>query len=893
LIEIEGSHVTASLFNTETEQLNEDSIVRLNCDPTQSAYKILKVWTECIKNCMNANNLEEINGLGIAMPGPFNYVEGVSLIRNLNKFDSLFGVNIRQFFSHEFNLEPYRITFLNDAACFALGEYHYGTVKGKCTRGLFLTMGTGFGSTFLDNGNVISSGSNVPENGWLYHVPFKNNSIAEDFFSDKWILERYKTLTGRSYDCIKAINENEVLDEIFKELALNLADFLKYWIQLFNADSLVIGGNVTKYKSNFLNKELKLNFLKLNLNLNVKQSELLENASLLGAAYFNFKNRQSYTTPIHRLTKQSLIPILKSDIKLSSSGYEMYPNFEVSKDETFLFDYDNLVDIAIKNSSCILIDGFIGVFFDNIREQVDKRLKKLKKRALWKEMSSVFKDYYEIQNLISDFVYKDDPLFGKRCTLELIDLINQDNLSFISRPDNQNEFDLVIFIGIGASLINNNHPLIYFDLPKNEIQYRSRAKRVKNLCENKILNDSKEAYKHFYFIDWPILNSHKRMILNRIDFYVDDQHFNTPVFIRGKDLLNSLKMLTESVIRVRPWFEPGVWGGNWLKNNIYSIEKDVLNYAWSFELIAPENGLILSDSKRLIEISFDLVMFYDNEFILGKKGSEMFGYEFPIRFDFLDTFGGDNLSIQCHPNKEYANINFGENMAQDETYYILDKNENEESYVYLGFKEHIDKDEFKYRVKLSEKESVVLNVDDYIQKHQSKKHDFFSIPNGMIHGSGKNNLVLEISSTPYIFTFKIYDWLRLDLNGKPRTLNVERAFENLNFSFNGRIIQNEFVNAKVSQACDQSYEIIHLKTHEKHFYNVERIELKSKIEISTNDYFHIYMLVEGDCVLVETNRGFKKMFHYAETFIIPAKIGTYLITNHNKGVCKLLKAYLK
>ena len=884
--------MTAALFNTKIEVLDKKNIVRLECDAKQSAFKILNVWKECITKCMQANDLNRINGIGIAMPGPFNYSEGISLIKDLNKFDSLFGVNIRQFFSKEFNLEPYKVTFLNDAACFALGEYYYGSVKETCSKGLFLTIGTGFGSTFLDNGNIITSGSNVPENGWLYHVPFKNNSIAEDYFSDKWVLERYKTLTGLSFNGIKDIKENEILDDVFKELAFNLVEFLKNWLNLFKPDSLVIGGNVTKYKSTFLIEQLRLNFDKFNLKINLKQSELLENASLLGAACFQFKNKQKIADSIHRLTKQSLIPILKSDTSYDKSSYEMYPNFEISKDEILLFDYDNLVDIAIKNNKFILIDGFVGVFFDNIREQIDARLRKLNKKVLWKEMSSVFKDYNQIQNLMTNFVYKDDPLFGKRCTLQLKDLINLESLSLFSKITNDDEFDIVIFIGIGAALVKN-HPLIYFDIPKNEIQYRSRAKRVKNLCEKEILNDSKEAYKNFYFIDWPILNNHKRMILNEICFYVDDQHFKTPVFIKGANLLNALKMLTESVIRVRPWFEPGVWGGNWLKNNIDSIEKDVVNYAWSFELIAPENGIILSDSKRLIEISFDLLLFYDNKSILGKKGAEIFGYEFPIRFDFLDTFDGDNLSIQCHPSKEYAQRNFGENMAQDETYYILDKKENSDSYVYLGFKENIDKDEFKHHVKLSEKESVSLNVDDYIQKHKSEKHDFFCIPNGMIHGSGKNNLVLEISSTPYIFTFKIYDWLRLDLNGKPRTLNVERALENLDFSYNGSIIKNEFVNSKLSQACNQDYEIIHFNTHQKHFYNVERIELKNKIEISTNDLFHIYMLVEGECVMVETKSGFKKIFHYAETFIIPALIGTYAITNQNNGVCKLVKAFLK
>ena len=137
-----------------------------------------------------------------------------------------------------------------------------------------------------------------------------------------------------------------------------------------------------------------------------------------------------------------------------------------------------------------------------------------------------------------------------------------------------------------------------------------------------------------------------------------------------------------------------------------------------------------------------------------------------------------------------------------------------------------------------------------LSKVPSHKHDLFLIPNGTIHGSGKNNLVLEISATPYIFTFKMYDWMRLDLEGKPRPLNINRAFENLYFERQGERVEEELVSHPHLVSEGPDWKIIHLPTHPAHFYDVHRLEFSSKIEVPTDGSAHILMLVEGQTVLL-------------------------------------------
>ncbi len=585
---------------------------------------------------------------------------------------------------------------------------------------------------------------------------------------------------------------------------------------------------------------------------------------------------------VWRKTTQELMPARCPPAP--AGRYDIYPGFPAGSG-TIEVGYDALARRLLGHRR-VIIDGYGGVLWPRFRRGLEAALGRLGVRAHWVNVEEALRPEPEIERLSAPFLGGDDPLFGTRFTGRLRDFFVEERLRALC-PGSDGE--MTILYGCGAALAGWDGLLVYVDVPKNEIQFRARAGSICNLGAGRPLAP-KAMYKRFYFVDWVALNRHKADLAARIDLIVDGQRPDEPTLMTGEAMRAALREMSRGYFRVRPWFEPGPWGGQWIKRHIPQLPQEAPNYAWSFELIVPENGLLLESDGYLLEVSFDFLMFLAYRDVLGDH-ADRFGFEFPIRFDFLDTFDGGNLSVQCHPRPEYIRTHFGESFTQDETYYILDCKPG--ARVYLGFQAGVDPEEFRAALERSQRQAVPVDVDRFVNSEPAHKHDLFLIPNGTIHCSGADNLVLEISSTPYIFTFKMYDWMRLDLDGKPRPLNIERAFENLYFERQGARVREELIARPRLLRAGPDWRLVHLPTHPEHFYDVHRFEFARVIEETTDGSPHVMNVVEGGPVVLETASGLRRRFHYAETFVVPAAADRYRLINEGSRPAKVVKAFLK
>jgi mannose-6-phosphate isomerase class I len=582
--------------------------------------------------------------------------------------------------------------------------------------------------------------------------------------------------------------------------------------------------------------------------------------------------------------------------KFPRGPFDTFPKFTINLgkiNQGYRFLAEKIKNEITKGLRVLVIDGYQGTHWDEFIAELNKELKS---DGIYTELIDIKASYAleeEIFKKIEPFLGGSDPLFGVHYPLGLEYLFDAKKLSELrilaSIKRGSKAKDVTIIYGTGSSLIELFDKLWYIDVPKDYIQENARNGEVTNLGSNKN-KPFGEFYKQSYFIEWPALNRLKKQLLPSLDLYIDLQNPKEPTAITGDNFRGALKEISVSPFRLRPWFFPGPWGGKFMQGHM-GLDPDAPNFAWSFEMIVPENGIIIEKDNITLEFSFDCLMYLQNRNVLGENAANQFKYEWPIRFDYLDTIDGGNLSVQVHPRPNYIRKEFGETFTQDETYYICASKPG--SQVYIGLTEDCDPIEFKKALDDSINFGKEVDIDKFVNHEPSKPHDLFLIPNGTVHCSGEGNLVLEISATPYIFTFKIYDYLRRDLEGNLRPINLQRGFENIRLERRKKWVQENLLAKPKLFRSGKNWREVVLYDSAFTFYNVHRIEFEETFEMNTNDTAYSTNLVQGEKVEIHSENGRVSKLSYLETMVIPAAAGKIKIVNKGKGECKMVMVYVK
>lgn len=486
----------------------------------------------------------------------------------------------------------------------------------------------------------------------------------------------------------------------------------------------------------------------------------------------------------------------------------------------------------------------------------------------------------------------DDRIFGLLTTDKLADYFIDSEIKK-ARQKIKSASGKALVIGVGAMLISTDGLVIHASIARWESQLRFR-KGTPNWNDNNYDMDPLTKFKRGYFVEWRLGDKHKVENIDKIQYLLDTNEAGNPKLITKADYFEAMQKVVNMPFRVVPYFDPGVWGGQWMKD-VCGLDKSQKNFAWCFDCVPEENSMYYDfEGVRVQMPAIDLVLFKGIE-LLGDRVQARFGNEFPIRFDFLDTMDGGNLSLQVHPTTEYIQQTFNMRYTQDESYYLLDC--GKDSSVYLGVKPNVNKQEFVDALNNAQ-ETGEINVEKFVNRWQAKKHDHFLIPAGTIHCSGSNAMVLEISSTPYIFTFKLWDWGRLGLDGKPRPINIGHGSKVIDFKRDTEWTKANLVNNV--QVIEQNENYLEERTglHKREPLETRRHWFNGEVLHKATGSVCVLNLVEGEeAEVVSVDNSFEPyVVHYAETFIIPANVGDFIIrpTEKTKGQkLATIKAYVR
>lgn len=242
--EVGGSHISAAMVDVSTGHVLVEGAARLPLAADGDAQAFVSTFERC------ARHLPVGRGQvwAVALPGPFDYAKGIALYQGVGKFEALYGLDLRDALSEALPGPPGHVVFLNDAHAFLWGEWHFGAARGY-SRCVGLTLGTGIGSAFMDDGVIVQDGPRTPPEGRMDLVTV-NGQRLEQFVSARAVVSRYRQVTGLSVATVVEVADRarqgdpravQVLEEAFVALGRALGP----WLAAFGAEVVVAGGAMT------------------------------------------------------------------------------------------------------------------------------------------------------------------------------------------------------------------------------------------------------------------------------------------------------------------------------------------------------------------------------------------------------------------------------------------------------------------------------------------------------------------------------------------------------------------------------------------------------------------------------------------------------------------------
>ncbi|MGX8852294.1 class I mannose-6-phosphate isomerase [Amedibacillus sp. YH-ame10] len=563
-------------------------------------------------------------------------------------------------------------------------------------------------------------------------------------------------------------------------------------------------------------------------------------------------------------------------------------------------NFESIVDFildCIKESRLIVIDGYIGADFHVIQEALVNREFKLI------DSESLMKDEASIQEMLKPYLpinKKKDPdcIFGKLYEGDLLDFFDENKVREFLEEIRTSDYPIIL-IGYGSALEifrKLAQYVFYIDLTPKDAVLRAQKGCYRNIGERHDSSFS-QMIRRYYYVDVEILMRHRKNLVK--NSYVDHYILET---WKGdwksldKDSLNQVfNELARRPFRTKPVYLEGVWGGEYMRK-IRHVPMDVApRIAWVFEFIPLEASIVAKIKELTYDIPFYTFLNVKEEDILGKEIKERFQGNFPIRFNYDDTWHSDgNMSIQVHPNKEFAEENYNESNSQDEAYYVVTT--GHDAKTYCGFK--TSGEGFIELCAKAQKEKGEIDYQNIVHGIPSYPGLQVMIPNGTIHSSGRNQLVLELGSyTVGAYTYKMYDYNRQDLNGELRPIHLYNAEKVMKLDRDEKWVKTHSNIAPITIKEGDGFIEDVVGRNEYMYYETHRIQMQThaKYHGENKGMFTVLALVDGEEVLIYDKHNPKHCYHakYLDVVTLPANIDEYVVEAKGYQPVTLHKTVMK
>ena len=524
---------------------------------------------------------------------------------------------------------------------------------------------------------------------------------------------------------------------------------------------------------------------------------------------------------------------------------------------------------------------------------------------------STLKDGKEIDAMIDPLLVWDtkiDPtlLYGKIYKGGYKGLLDEGKVKIFRKtvPAAKAPGKVVIIYGYGC-LIQELRDLYdvkcFFDLTPKTSMLRIRRGEYSNLGKERP-DAINRVIRRCYYCDFEnAVHNRKELWDNNVpDWYFIDSDPGKLQMMPFAAFADICAQLVKYPFRAKPCYLEGVWGGTYMKK-LRNLPKEMRNAAWVFDFIPMEVSVLVKAGEELLDINYCSFVHKEGVNLMGEDCVKKYQGYFPIRFNWDDSYHSTgNMSIQCHSGGKFNIENYNEFGRQDESYYVVVT--GHEAKTFIGFRDDADIPAFFKEIEAADTEHKPCDYMKYVSYEESVPGLQVMLPAGTIHSSGRNQVILEIGSlTIGSYTYKMYDYLRLDFDGKQRPIHTHLGELNVRQDRRTSVIHDpqspEYIVQKPRlDASGDGWEEYVLGENPQMYISLRRLEFENRCEQDTKgEKFHVLTLVDGEKVRVRSVEHPERHFDmdFMEIVCVPADMGKYVIENLGKEPIRIHKTCLR